>query len=237
MSSNNCSIPLLTSDQVASGNILTLENLLRTIQELQNQLNSLPKSLSLKIRKEYVLYVGSELPHLLEKYKALPPKRAEDAGFDLLIGGDINIPPSTYATEAHTINHLINCEMRKIYHLPPMEKDLSKYFNPVPKTYDSTTSSYFQCVSYYLYPRSSLSKTPLILANGTGIIDSGYRGHIMAKVHNLKSNLVCLNEGDKYFQLCAPGLKPFTVQFVSRVTLLTESERGTGGFGSTDTKK
>ena len=35
-------------------------------------------------------------------------------------------------------------------------------------------------IGYYLYPRSSISKTPLILANSVGIIDSGYRGNIKA---------------------------------------------------------
>ena len=35
-------------------------------------------------------------------------------------------------------------------------------------------------VSYYLYPRSSIIKTPLRLANSVGIIDSGYRGNIIA---------------------------------------------------------
>ena len=35
---------------------------------------------------------------------------------------------------------------------------------------------------YYLYPRSSISKTPFRLANSTGIIDSGYRGHLIAKI-------------------------------------------------------
>jgi dUTP pyrophosphatase len=35
-------------------------------------------------------------------------------------------------------------------------------------------------VSYYLYPRSSISKTQFILQNNVGIIDAGYRGHIIA---------------------------------------------------------
>lgn len=35
---------------------------------------------------------------------------------------------------------------------------------------------------YYLYPRSSISKTPFRLANQVGIIDSGYRGHLIAKM-------------------------------------------------------
>ena len=33
--------------------------------------------------------------------------------------------------------------------------------------------------SYYLYPRSSISKTPLIQTNSVGIIDKDYRGNVM----------------------------------------------------------
>ena len=40
-------------------------------------------------------------------------------------------------------------------------------------------------VSYYLYPRSSVVKTPLRLANSVGIIDSGYRGNIKAVFDNI----------------------------------------------------
>ena len=38
---------------------------------------------------------------------------------------------------------------------------------------------------YYLYPRSSIIKTPLRLSNSVGIIDTGYRGTITAVVDNL----------------------------------------------------
>ena len=38
---------------------------------------------------------------------------------------------------------------------------------------------------YYVYPRSSISKTPLVLANHVGIIDSGYRGNLMAALRKL----------------------------------------------------
>ena len=34
-------------------------------------------------------------------------------------------------------------------------------------------------VSYYMYPRSSISKTPLRLSNSVGVIDSGYRGNLI----------------------------------------------------------
>ena len=43
---------------------------------------------------------------------------------------------------------------------------------------------------YYMYPRSSLSKTKLRLANSVGIIDSGYRGNLigMFDLINMKVN-------------------------------------------------
>lgn len=43
----------------------------------------------------------------------------------------------------------------------------------------------FNDVSYYLYPRSSFSKLPLILGNHIGVIDSEYRGNILACVKYL----------------------------------------------------
>jgi hypothetical protein len=41
-------------------------------------------------------------------------------------------------------------------------------------------------VPFYLYPRSSISKTPLMLANHTGIIDSGYRGNLIGAFRALQ---------------------------------------------------
>jgi len=83
---------------------------------------------------------------------------------------------------------------------------------------------------YYLYPRSSISKTPLMLANSVGIIDFGYRGNLMAKVYNTSNIPFVINKHERLFQLCLPSLEPFNVSFV---TTLDETERGTGGFGST----
>jgi len=39
--------------------------------------------------------------------------------------------------------------------------------------------------AFYIYPRSSISKTPLRLANSVGIVDSGYRGNIMIALDNI----------------------------------------------------
>ncbi len=84
---------------------------------------------------------------------------------------------------------------------------------------------------YYLYPRSSISKTPLRLANSVGIIDNGYRGSIMAKVDNRGTEPYTVKRGERLFQLCHPSLLPLTVHLVEHVNM--ETERGAGGFGST----
>ena len=87
---------------------------------------------------------------------------------------------------------------------------------------------------YYLYPRSSISKTPLRLANSVGIIDNGYRGSIMAKVDNRGTEPFTIKRGERLFQLCHPSLLPLTVRLVESVGKNTE--RGAGGFGSTTAK-
>jgi dUTP pyrophosphatase len=86
-------------------------------------------------------------------------------------------------------------------------------------------------VSYYLYPRSSISKTPFMMANSVGIIDAGYRGNIMAKIRSFGGELEVIDEGSKLFQICAPDLSPIKVEVVDE---LSETSRGSGGFGSTN---
>ena len=85
-------------------------------------------------------------------------------------------------------------------------------------------------MSYYLYPRSSLSKTPLRLANSVGIIDAGYRGNICAFVDNIKDEPYRIDQGTRLFQICSPTLEPIEYTIVNS---LSESSRGSGGFGST----
>jgi dUTPase len=96
---------------------------------------------------------------------------------------------------------------------------------------------------YYMYPRSSLSKTRLRLANSIGIIDAGYRGHLtgMFDVVNIDANVEMVSDADfwgkkfdRYLQVCAPGLIPILVEVVNRKEDLgDETARGGGGFGST----
>ena len=86
-------------------------------------------------------------------------------------------------------------------------------------------------VSYYLYPRSSISKTPFRLANSIGIIDSGYRGEIIAAVDVLMRILArpSIERHSRLFQICAPTLEP--LRLVIEDSIL-DGDRGANGFGS-----
>jgi len=87
---------------------------------------------------------------------------------------------------------------------------------------------------YYMYPRSSLSKTSLRLANSVGIIDSGYRGNLIGMFDLLGIESYEVNQYDRLVQVCAPGLVPIYVEIVDTLEDLgTNTLRGTGGFGST----
>lgn len=81
-----------------------------------------------------------------------------------------------------------------------------------------------------LFPRSSISKTGLQLANSVGVIDSGYRGEIMLKFNILEPGIETYEVGDRIGQLMIVELPKVEVQEVSE---LSGSDRGVGGFGST----
>lgn len=129
-----------------------------------------------------------------------------DSGFDLLIpdgtdGKKLTITPNA---KAFAIDHGVVCVVFNSENIPQ---------------------------PFYLYPRSSISGTPLRLANSVGIIDSGYRGNLIAKVDN-----VCDSEhvvsGSRLFQVCSRTLSPFYhVELVESLDF--DTERGAGGFGST----
>jgi len=80
-----------------------------------------------------------------------------------------------------------------------------------------------------VFPRSSVSNTDLILANSVGVLDSGYRGEL--KFRFKKNGNTDYNIGDKIGQII---IMPFPQIEFEEVSDLSESERGEGGFGSTD---
>ena len=87
-----------------------------------------------------------------------------------------------------------------------------------------------QTHGYMLIPRSSISKTPLRLANSIGIIDKSYRGKVMVKLDNISNVAFTLQEGSCYFQIVAfNGNLPI----FNLVKDISTTIRGSGGFGST----
>ena len=89
--------------------------------------------------------------------------------------------------------------------------------------------------AYYLYPRSSISKTPFRMANSVGIIDLEYRGFLGAYVDVLVNDSI-LEKGVRLFQICSPNLEPFTTDIIPMdqfMELYGDTQRGECGFGST----
>ena len=124
-----------------------------------------------------------------------------DAGLDLYFPEDITIGPK----ETKSIDLKIQCEA-------------------------FSDSENTKNVSYYLHCRSSISKTPLRLANSVGIIDSGYRGNLMIVIDNISDECYNIQKGQRLFQLVAIDGSAISFELTDA---LTETDRGEGGFGST----
>ncbi len=84
----------------------------------------------------------------------------------------------------------------------------------------------------YVQPRSGRAmKEGLGLVNTPGLIDSGYRGEVRVAAINLDSeSAIDIRRGEKIAQLVILPVPRVTLKEVHE---LPESERGTGGFGST----
>ncbi len=182
--------------------------------------------------------IGDDTDKLFKMYEEAAEKhnytvmtsRCPDAGFDVFtpVGG---IEKAGYVVNGkHTQVKLktgIRCSMEKIRH---------EYGQPVENWSES----------FYMFPRSSISKTPCRLANNVGIIDSGYRGQLMAVFDILptgeSSEELDITEQmqpySRFVQICCGNLYPFLVEVniaeeddVTRIVSATK--RGDGGFGST----
>ena len=82
-----------------------------------------------------------------------------------------------------------------------------------------------------IYPRSSVYKKSMALANHVGVIDSGYRGEIMFKFRVLNNDWQDIYDvGDRIGQLI---ITPYPRVGFVEVDELTDSDRGNGGYGST----
>lgn len=83
-----------------------------------------------------------------------------------------------------------------------------------------------------LVPRSSVAIKSIMLTNSVGVIDNGYRGEIMAKFRSTTDVVPAVyKEGERFAQLLILPIPEFEVEEAQE---LTETERGEGGYGSTD---
>lgn len=163
--------------------------------------------------------VDKELLEVYEKaiakhnHKVITQLEHVDAGFDLYVPHEIDLAATNGKQVKVDFNVICSAQMH--------------------------THANKRNTGYYMYPRSSLSKSQLRLANCTGIIDSGYRGHIMAvfdivESTNTNNNHNHIQKHERLVQICAPSLNPILVELVrTKEELGNKTERGDGGFGST----
>ena len=166
-------------------------------------------------------YVAAAQNH---NQKLLQDPHFYDAGFDLFL-------PSKVASYDEGTPFYKNHQNMPINKVNFKVKCCARMYN---------TSNNFFFSPFYTYMRSSMSKTPLRLANNQGIIDAGYRGALIGMFDCLyKENMN--NDCDYYMdpytrmlQVCAPGLVPIYVHIVDDLEELgPNTSRGEGGFGST----
>lgn len=103
-------------------------------------------------------------------------------------------------------------------------------------TYYDTGLSVEPDPGYYteIVPRSSLSKSGYVLANSVGIIDNGYRGNLLIALLKIEKEKPDL---DLSKPICQLILRKQEYCNLVETDFLSESIRGTGGFGSTDRKE
>jgi dUTP pyrophosphatase len=179
----------------------------------------------LELQNAYTSYAASH------NQKIMNDPHFFDAGFDLFL------PENRHFYKAENSNVTINkvdfnikC-CAKMHMLGPNDEN-KEYFT-----------------GFHTHPRSSLSKTPLRLANSTGIIDAGYRGNLIGMFDCIWSSPISSSAGGggggcdsdycsakftRLLQICAPGLVPIYVEIVNSIEELgPNTNRGGGGFGST----
>lgn len=83
----------------------------------------------------------------------------------------------------------------------------------------------------FVYARSGLaSKRGLAPANKVGVIDADYRGELLVSLHNHSPLPQTIEPGDRIAQLV---IAPFLPAAFLEAEDLSDTQRGSGGFGST----
>jgi len=82
-----------------------------------------------------------------------------------------------------------------------------------------------------IYPRSGIASNGVIIPNSPAVIDSDYRGEVIICLYGLFVNrIMSFGVGSKIAQARLVKLVPTSIKVVSN---LSETKRGSGGFGST----
>ncbi len=109
--------------------------------------------------------------------------------------------------------------------LQPLERKLipTGLFIELPEGYEAQ-----------MRPRSGLALNEgLGLLNSPGTIDADYRGEVVIIVVNLSNNVVSIKDGDRIAQMVINKVEQAELVEVKE---LTDTERGSGGFGHTGKK-
>ena len=85
-----------------------------------------------------------------------------------------------------------------------------------------------------IYARSGLAtKQGLAPANKVGVVDASYRGNVIVALHNHSKQPQEIHKGDRIAQMV---IQPFVSLSLNVVDELDDTERGEGGFGSSDSR-
>ena len=91
-------------------------------------------------------------------------------------------------------------------------------------------------VSLNPFARSGIADTGLILSNGIGVVDSGYRGEIKGKFYQVCAGVAPIYDvGERFMQIALSTGEDIEWEVVNSIEELGESDRD-GGFNSTGRK-
>jgi len=140
---------------------------------------------------------------LLNDKAMIPAKQTSGSvGYDLYVTESIRVYPTTTTDIAYKVGTGLAFEIPEGYHAK-------------------------------IFLRSSTgANRKLRLANGTGIIDSDYRGEVMLLIENVGFQYEHLDEGERIAQMILEKNVEFTLEITEAVA---ETKRGEGGIGSTGT--
>lgn len=82
-----------------------------------------------------------------------------------------------------------------------------------------------------IIPRSGMGSKGLHIKNVTGLIDADYRGEIQLGLVNNGSEEIIIERFERVCQMVIVPHYPHVLEFVESVDELSETDRGTGGFG------